>query len=57
MEQYNVIIDVLGGGRRTSTECSMLKMLGKRGKKLLATMQKAVTSNSLSIGRTFKIVI
>ena len=35
----------------------MLKRLGRRGKKLLANMPKAVISNSLNIARTFKIVV
>ena len=56
VEQYNIIIDILGGCLK-DLECLMLKMLGRRRNKVLANMQKAVISNGLNIARTLKIVI
>ena len=46
VEQFNVIIDVLGG---------YSKHLEKSVRKLLERMQKSVISNTLNIARTFNI--
>ena len=54
VEQYNVIIDVLGGYSK-HLEKSARKLLGARARSVLARMQKSVISNTLSIARTFKI--
>ena len=51
VEQYNVIIDVLGG----YLEKSVRKLLGARARGVLERMQKSIISNTLNIARTFKI--
>ena len=54
VEQYNVIIDVLGGYSK-HLEKSVRKLLGARAGSVLERMQKSVISNTLNIARTFKI--
>ena len=54
VEQYNVIIDVLGGYSKHQ-EKSVRKLLGARARRVLERMQKSVISNTLNIARTFKI--
>ena len=54
VEQYNVIIDVLGGYSK-QLEKSVRKLLGARARSVLERMQKSVISNTLNIARTFKI--
>ena len=54
VEQYNVIIDVLGGYSK-HLEKSVRKLLGARARSVLERMQKSVISNTLNIARTFKI--
>ena len=54
VEQFNVIIDVLGGYSK-HLEKSVRKLLGARARSVLERMQKSVISNTLNIARTFKI--
>ena len=54
VEQYNVIIDVLGGYSK-HLEKSVRKLLGARARSVLERMQKSVISNTLNIARTCKI--
>ena len=54
VEQYNLIIDVLGGYSK-HLEKSMRKVLGARARSVLERVQKSVISNTLNIARTFKI--
>ena len=54
VEQYNVIIDALGGYSK-HLEKSVRKLLGARARSVLERMQKSVISNTLNIARTFKI--
>ncbi|CAH3183363.1 unnamed protein product [Porites lobata] len=54
VEQYNVIIDVLGGYSK-HLEKSVRKLLGARARSVLERMQKSLISNTLNIARTFKI--
>ena len=54
VEQYNVIIDVLGGYSK-HLEKSVRKLLGARAQSVLERMEKSVISNTLNIARTFKI--
>ena len=51
VEQYNVIIDVLGGYSKHLEK----SLLGARARSVLERMQKSVISNTLNIARTFKI--
>ena len=55
VEQYNVIIDVLGGWSR-DLDTTMRKMLGPRGRDVLLSMQRAVIFSTLNIARTFKVI-
>ena len=55
VEQYNVIIDVMGGWSR-DLDTTMRKMLGPRGRDVLLRMQRAVISSTLNIARTFKVI-
>ena len=55
VEQYNVIIDVLGGWSR-DLDSTMRKMLGPRGRDVLLRTQRAVISSTLNIARTFKVI-
>ena len=55
VEQYNVIIDVLGGWSR-DLDATMRKMLGPRERDVLFRMQRAVISSTLKIARTFKVI-
>ena len=50
VEQYNVIIDVLGGYSK-HLEKSVRKLLGARAGSVLERMQKSVISNTLNIAR------
>ena len=54
VEQYNVIIDTLGGYSK-HLEKSVSKLLVARALGVLERMQKSVISNTLNIARTFKI--
>ena len=54
VEQYNVIIDVLGGFSK-HLERSVRRLLGARARSVLERMQKSVISKTLNIARTFKI--
>ena len=54
VEQYNIIIDVLGGYSK-HLEKSVRKLIGARAWGVLERMQKLVISNTLNIARTFKI--
>ena len=54
VEQYKVIIDVLGGYSK-HLEKSVRKLIGARARNVLEWMQKSVISNTLHIARTFKI--
>ena len=54
VEQYNVIIDILGGCSK-HLEKSVRKLLVARALDVLERMQKSVISNTLNIARTFKI--
>ncbi|XP_068704791.1 uncharacterized protein [Montipora foliosa] len=54
VEQYNIIIDVLGGYSK-HLEKSVRKLIGARARGVLERMQKSVISNTLNIARTFKI--
>ena len=53
VEQYNVIIDVLGGYSKHLKK-SVGKLLGARARGVLERMHKSVISNTLNIARTFK---
>ena len=55
VQQFNIIIDVLGGWSVEMDEV-MKRLLGARGKSVLRAMQKAVISSTLNIARTFKVV-
>ena len=57
VQQYNIIIDVLGGWS-TDMEEGMRNLLGSRvrTKGVLLKMQKSVLSSSLNIARTFKVI-
>ena len=54
IEQYNIIIDVLGGYSK-HLEKSVRKLIGARARGVLEQMQKSVISNILNIARTFEI--
>jgi len=54
VEQYNVIIDVLGGYSK-HLEKSVRKLLGARARGVLERMQKSVISNTFNVARTFEI--
>ena len=54
VEQYNVIIDVLGGYSKHLGK-SVRKLLGAKARSVIERMQKPVISKTLNIGRTFKI--
>ena len=51
VEQYNVIIDVLGGYSK-HLQTSVRKLLGARARGALEWMQKSVISDTLNIART-----
>ena len=53
VEQYNVVIDVLGGYSKHLKK-SVRKLLGTRARGVLERMHKSVISNTLNITRTFK---
>ena len=55
VQQYNIIMDVLGGWSRTIEE-GLRKLLGKKTKDVLRNMQKSVVSSTLNIARIFKII-
>ena len=54
VEQYNVIIDILGGYSKHLKK-SVRKLLVATALGVLERMQKSVISNTLNIARTFKI--
>ena len=54
VEQYNVIIDVLGGYSK-HREKSVRKLQGAKARSVLERIQKSVISNTLNIVKTFKI--
>ena len=54
VEQYNVIIDVLGGYSKHPQK-SVRKLLGARARGVLERIQRSVISNTLNIARIFKI--
>ena len=54
VEQYSVIIDLLGGCSKP-IEKSPRKLLGARARGLLMRMQKSAISNTFNIARTFEI--
>ena len=55
VQQYNIIMDVLGGCSKVIEE-DLRKLLGEKTKNVLRNMQKAVLSSTLNIARTFKII-
>ena len=55
IKQYNIIIDVLGGYSSETRE-NVILLLGKtKADKTVFNMQKAVTSSTLNITRSFKL--
>ena len=54
INQYNVIIDVLGGWS-VDMERSLRVLLGSRCREILRLMQRSVISSTLHITRTFKV--
>ena len=54
VEQYNVIIDVLGGYSKHLGK-SVWKLLGAKARSVLERMQRSVISKTLNIVKTFKI--
>ena len=54
INQYNVIIDVLGGWS-VDMERSLRVLLGSRCREILRLMQRSVISSTLHIAWTFKI--
>ena len=55
IQQYNIIIDVLGGWSSELDE-AMRELLGARGGEILLRMQKAVISHTLNITCTLKVM-
>ena len=55
VQQYNIIIDMLGGWSRT-IEGGLRRLLGKKTKDVLRNLQKSVMSSTLNIARMFKIM-
>ena len=55
VEQYNIIVDVLGGWS-TDMEMTLRKLVGIRSQEILKKMQRSVLSSSLNIARTFKVI-
>ena len=56
LEQFNIIMDVLGG-YSTELEEKMRELVGRKGSQVLVKMQKAVISSTLNIARTFKTLL
>ena len=56
MEQFNIIMDVLGGCSIESEE-KMSKLVGRKDSQVLVKMQKAVISLTLNIACTFKALL
>ena len=54
INQYNVIMDVLGGWS-VDMERSLRVLLGSRCREILSLMQRSVISSMLHITRTFKV--
>ena len=54
INQYNVIIDVLGGWS-VDMERSLRVLLGSSCREVLRLMQRSVISSTLHIARTFKV--
>ncbi|PFX28749.1 hypothetical protein AWC38_SpisGene6490 [Stylophora pistillata] len=55
VEQYNIIMDALGGWSR-ELDVMMRELVGGRSTDVLRKMQRAVLSGTLNIARTFKMV-
>ena len=55
VHQYNIIMDVLGSWSK-ETEISVRSLVGQKTTQVLEKMQKAVSSATLNIARTFKVV-
>ena len=56
VRQYNIVIDVLGGYSKETSD-QVRNLLGPlKGRDVLREVQKAVLSSSLNIERTFEIV-
>ena len=53
VEQFNIIMDVLGG-YSAHLEENMKRLVGKKSTQVLRNMQKSVISSTLNIARTFK---
>ena len=56
INQYNIILDVLGGWNK-DLDVTMQKLVGSKAKDVLKKMQKACLSGTLNIARTFKVAI
>ena len=55
VHQYNIIMDVLGGWSK-ETEISVQSLVGRNTTHVLERLQKAISSVTLNIARTFKVV-
>ena len=55
VHQYNIIMDVLGGWSK-ETEISVQSLVGRKTPHVLERLQTAVSSVTLNIARTFKVV-
>ena len=55
IRQNNIIIDVLGGWS-TEVDEVMRELFGDRGGEIIFRMQRAVTSHTLNIARTLKVM-
>ena len=53
VDQYNIIMDVLGGWCR-DLEVKLKELVGSKSNGVLHNMQKAVLSGTINIGPTFK---
>ena len=53
VEQFNIIVDVLGGYSAHLTE-NVKRLVGKKSNQVLRNMQKSVISSTLNITRPFK---
>ena len=56
MEQFNIVMDVLGG-YSIELKGKMSKLVGRKGIQALVKMQKAEISSTLNIARTFKTLL
>ena len=55
MKQYNIIMDVLGGWCRDLEVKLNKELVESKSKGVFHSMQKAVLSGTLNIGRMFKV--